>query len=225
MLLAMMTLAFAGDPALAETSAADGRDTAVRKYLAERLEAGPLRITTVTTNGYGAVSSSSVNTWTIYKGQNTIIGTTAFATAVNDQAVLDDLAKRKKVSTAVSLGLLGGGLATIGLGVYELTIPAKREYGMGPGFLPGVILTSVGTTVLLGALYVPAFSRAHREYVPKWYTEEKAMGLVDGYNRAKLEELGINRDDVLGYLKTRTQVDLVVTPFIAANQVGVNVTF
>lgn len=117
MLLAMMTLAFAGDPALAETSAADGRDTAVRKYLAERLEAGPLRITTVTTNGYGAVSSSSVNTWTIYKGQNTIIGTTAFATAVNDQAVLDDLAKRKKVSTAVSLGLLGGGLATIGLGV------------------------------------------------------------------------------------------------------------
>ena len=103
-------------------------------------------------------------------------------------------------------------------------LPAKR-YGMGPGFAPGIVLTSVGSCVLLGALYVPAFSRAHREYVPKWYTEEKATDLVDGYNRAKLEELGINRDDVLGCLKTRTQVDLIVTPYIAANQVGVNVTF
>ncbi len=220
MLLAILTLC----SALAD-DASDTRDAAVRKYLASRLEAGPLRITTVSSNGYGAVSTSTVNTWTVYQGQNTIIGTSKFAELVNDKERTADLEKRKGVANGVAYGLLGAGLVSAGVGVYELTLPPKTRYGMGEGFVPGIVLTSVGTGLLLGALYVPAYSRAHREYVPNWYSEEQASGLVDDYNSAKMKELGVTKDDVLGYLKERSQVDLTVTPFLAVNQVGVNVTF
>lgn len=220
MLLAILTLC----SALAD-DASDTRDAAVRKYLASRLEAGPLRITTVSSNGYGAVSTSTVNTWTVYQGQNTIIGTTKFAEAVNDKERVADLEKRKGVASGVAWGLLGAGLVSGGVGVYELTLPPKTRYGMGEGFVPGIVLTSVGTGLLVAALYVPAYSRAHREYVPNWYSEEQASGLVDDYNSAKMKELGITKEDVLGYLKERSRVDLTVTPFVAANQVGVNVTF
>ena len=221
MLLALLTLALAADPA----AGTDSRDAAVRKYLAGRLEAGPLRITTVSTNGYGSVSSSTVNTWTVYQGQNTIIGTTKFAEAINDKERVADLAKRKGTASAVSLGLLGAGLVTGGVGVYEFTLPPKTRYGMSEGFVPGIVLTTVGVSCLVAALYVPAFSKAHREYVPNWYTEEEAAGLVDEYNQAKIKELGITKEDILSYLKERTQVDYTVTPFLAANHLGVNVTF
>lgn len=219
--LLALSLAFAADPA----EGTESRDSAVRKYLASRLEAGPLRITTVSSNGYGAVSSSTVNTWTVYQGQNTIIGTTKFAEAVNDTERVADLKKRKGVATGVSLGLLGAGLVAGGVGVYEFTLPSKTRYGMGEGFVPGLVLTSVGMTSLIAALYVPAFSRASREYVPKWYTEEQAAGLVDDYNDAKMKELGITKDDIRAYLQERSRVEYTITPFVAANQLGVHVTF
>lgn len=184
-----------------------------------------LRITTVGSNGHGAVSTSTVNTWTVHQGQTTIIGTTKSAEAVNDKERVADLENRKGVASGVAWGLLGAGLVAGGVGGYELALLPKTRYGMGDGSVPGIVPTSVGTGLLLGALYVPAQSRAHREHVPNWYTEEQASGRVDEFNSAKMKELGFTKDDVLGYLKSRSRVDLTVMSFLAVNQVCGNVTF
>jgi hypothetical protein len=75
-LVSMLNPANAEEPLLPELDAvAEGEATgtdkaaAARKFVFGYLQVAPLRITTVTTNQYGAATSaSSVDNWTVYKG-------------------------------------------------------------------------------------------------------------------------------------------------------------
>ena len=50
--------------------------------------------------------------------------------------------------------------------------------------------------------------------------------MVDIYNAEKLKELGLTKDDVVEYLKERTEAPtFTVTPYVAANGFGLTGTF
>ena len=204
----------------AEDGAAD-TDAASRKFLAGYLQVAPLRITTVTTNGYGAVTNAnSVDLWTVYKGQNTLMTAKEVATLANDTDALELMKKQTTTGLAVGIPLMVAGVGVLGYGYYQYSEKPIQNMGW-------LIGGSAGGGVLIGVGYVVAATPAAKQKWPKnYYSEEEATEIVDTYNEARLKELGISKDDVLRYLKSRTEAPhLEVQPFFAGNSVGVTGTF
>lgn len=215
----MFALLSAASFALAAES--DSTDAAARKFLAGYLQVAPLRITTVSTNQYGAVTSaSSVDLWTVYKGQNTLLTAKEVATLANDTEALDLMKKQQTTGLAVGvpLAVVGAGVATYGFIAYSEAPLKNLGWMLGGG---------VGGGLLLGVGYLVAVSPGAKQKWPKnYYSEEEAIEIVDTYNAEKLKELGLTKEDVLRYLKERTEAPkLEVTPYFAGNSFGVVGTF
>src|SRR5262249_17824578 len=150
-----------------------------RKFLAQRMEVGPLRITTVTTNGYGAVeSSSSVDIWTVYQGQNTIVTGRNFADVMKDGDTQSKMQSQRTVGAAIGAPLALGGLAVVAYGTYAFIEHPLKDSSLGlflGGTLGGGLASGIGFAVWMSP-------GARQNWVSNYYTEDKANELVDQYN-------------------------------------------
>lgn len=197
-------------------------DAASRKFLAGYLQVAPLRITTVTTNQYGSVTSAnSVDLWTVYKGQNTLVTAKEVATLANDTQTLELMKRQQTTGLAIGIpvAVIGAGLA--GYGTLAYLEKPNQNFGW-------LLAGTTGGGALLAVGYVVAASPAAKQRWPKnYYSEEAATEIVDTYNAEKLKELGITKEDVLRYLKERTEAPtpVEITPYFAGNSFGVTGTF
>jgi len=218
LLTALLALSFTASAADEEST---DKSAAARKFMAGYLKVAPLRITTVTTNQHGAaVSASSVDIWTVYKGQNTMVRADEFATLAGDAATLEKMKSEKKVGLAVGVPLAVVGFGLVGYGTWAYTDKPMKNFGwlMG-GMFGGGLVGVVGVLVATGP--------GKRQHWPKmYYTEEKATEIVDIYNAEKLKELGLTKEDVQQYFKERADApSLEVRPYIAGTSVGLTGTF
>lgn len=189
-----------------------------RKFLAERLTVAPLQITTITTSQYGS-STSSVNLWTVYRGENTMVGAKEFAEQMKDEEVLAKMQRQQTTGLAVGIPVTVAGAGLLGYAAYDGLTSKRFNAGIvlgGAG--AGLVLSVVGVNVMLGP------SRKQK-WVKLYYTEEKANELVDGYNAAMLQDLGLTKEDLLRYLQEKVELRLEVHPFVTSNMIGVAGTF
>ena len=200
----------------------DSKDDAARKYLARRLEVAPLRVTTVTTNQYGGVvNASSVDTWTVYQGQNSMVTARGLAEMVNDTETLKKMQTERAIGMGVGIPLTLAGLGLAGYGIYYSTNNLMADDSTGwllAGALGGGTLMGVGIVTWMG----PA---GKQRWPVRYYSEEQATGMVDDYNEQLLSDLGVSKDEVLQYLKSRGAIELTVQPLFAGNMIGVAGTF
>lgn len=221
MLLALLSLLSSAQAE--EAAAGASTDAAARKFVAGHLQVAPLRITTVTTNQYGSVTSAnSVDLWTVYKGQNTLMTAKEVATLANDTEKLALMQKQQTTGIAIGVpvALVGAGVATYGILQY-MDAPMKNFGWMLGGTTGGGALLAVGYVVAVGP-------GAKQKWPKNYYSEEEAIEIVDTYNAEKLKELGITKEDVLQYLKSRSEAPppgLEMQPYFAGNSFGVTGTF
>jgi len=188
---------------------------ALRIYKTRRLRRDTLSFSTMTTNGSGGATMSSVVTWTVYDGGGSPLDALAFAGLVGDQGTIDLIHKHRRQGVGAAITMIA--LTGVGFGV---GIPLMADHSSRGALIAGTVFLVTGG-VCGSLLPIAIYASTQRgKFIARYYTPEQADEHIREYNDELGEELGLDRQDVMQMDLQSRRIRVRVLPVLSLGFVG-----